>query len=86
MGLIGEVTMPKRDDARFHAAYRRLALEGRCDGVGGMECRRVFREWRNAGMPPDIDAFIIDRANVGPNGPYPDGPWQWVAPNPGVAP
>ncbi len=50
----------------FFAAYDRLADDGKCDCAGGMEYRRVLREWIDAGQPDDLDEFIVRRANVGP--------------------
>lgn len=55
-------------DNDFLAAYERLSREGKCDGVGGMECRRVLLEWQTMGRPNCIDQFIIARANAGPDG------------------
>jgi hypothetical protein len=51
----------------FFEAYERLAKEGKCDCAGGMEYRRVLREWIE-NKPDDLDEFIVRRANVGPNG------------------
>ena len=53
----------------FILTYRRLAKSGRCDSVGGMECKRVYREWCAVGCPTDgLDEYIVSRANVGPDG------------------
>ena len=51
----------------FYAAYERLAEEGKCDGAGGMEYRRVLAEWI-VDQSEDLDEFIHRRANVGPDG------------------
>ncbi len=53
-------------DGLFYETYNRLSTVGVCDGAGGMECRRVYREWLKAGKPQDIEAFIKWRANIGP--------------------
>ncbi len=52
--------------AAFRRAWNRLADFGTCDGWGGMECLRVWDEWLEAGLPPDVEAFIAERANIGP--------------------
>ncbi len=58
--------LKKYTKARFWAAYKRLSESGKCDCEGGMECRRVFREWKEAGCPEDLDAFIYVAANTMP--------------------
>lgn len=65
-------------DRWFSAVWRREALfanvctelgeAGHCDTFSGMESRRVFREWVEAGRPMEMARFITERANVGPNG------------------
>lgn len=50
---------------RFMRVYHRLSQQGWCDGEGGMESRRVYLEWVEAGCPP-LEAFIRWRANIGP--------------------
>lgn len=62
------------DEARFYTTYERLAAKGTCDSAGGMEYRRVFTEWVEAGCPDNVEHFIYCRANVGPDG---RGPEQW---------
>lgn len=54
---------------RFMRVYHRLSQQGWCDGEGGMESRRVYREWVEAGCPP-LKAFIRWRANIGPTGDF----------------
>jgi hypothetical protein len=61
--------MTTKQKAVFRRAYRKLARVGRCDGYGGMECRRVRREWLSAGAPADVETFIADRANQTPRPP-----------------
>ncbi len=51
---------------RFDAEWERLSAYGKCDAIGGGEYRRVLREWLLADEPVDIYAFIVTRANVGP--------------------
>jgi hypothetical protein len=59
-----EILMDVRtDEDRFHLAYERLASEGHCDSAGGMEYKRVRRQWEEAGRPEDIDSFIKAKAN-----------------------
>jgi hypothetical protein len=53
-------------EVRFQETWERLAEQGKCDGFGGMEYRRVRKEWAAAGKPADVEAFIIERANIGP--------------------
>jgi hypothetical protein len=55
-----------KTEHEFQAAYERLSEDGHCDSYGGMESERVYREWVECGKPADLDAFICDRANVGP--------------------
>lgn len=53
----------------FWMTYWRLAREGACDAPGSMEFHRVYGEWAEAGLPiGDMEAFIRERANIGPNG------------------
>jgi len=49
---------------RFREAYARLAERSKCDAPGGMEYKRVLREWLTMGRPSDIESFIAIRANV----------------------
>jgi hypothetical protein len=51
---------------RFRRAYKRLAREGKCDGYGGMESRRVWRAWQTLGYPEPLEHFIVTEANAGP--------------------
>lgn len=51
---------------RFWRVYYRLMMRGYCDSPGGMEYRRVKREWRAAGRPRPIADFIKRAANRGP--------------------
>ena len=53
----------KKLDEDFYRAYERLSKIGRCDSPGGMEYQRVFEEWKEAGRPLEIDAFIGEQAN-----------------------
>jgi hypothetical protein len=47
----------------FLAAYTETAAAGQSDALGSIECERVFQEWRKAGRPADILAFIREAAN-----------------------
>lgn len=58
-------------DAQFVEQYELLSLAGYCDGLGGMESRRVYLEWILVGFPP-VAEFIKRRANAGPDDFYPD--------------
>lgn len=51
----------------FDLAYDRLSDAGACDAPGGAEWDRVRNEWIAAGQP-EIEPFIRERANVGPDG------------------
>lgn len=46
----------------FWQAYDRLSRRGACDSPGGMEYRRVKREWVRAGKPRPIARFIRGHA------------------------
>lgn len=61
-------------EQQFWDAYERLAEQGTCDSPGGMEYRRVFKEWQAFGRPADIESFIAVSANWHPFGP---GREQW---------
>jgi hypothetical protein len=60
------VTNEGRGIRTFWQAWKRLERWGRCDGWGGAECRRVYREWLAAGKPFPAAAFIAVAANLGP--------------------
>lgn len=51
---------------RFMEAWYRLSLRGWCDGLGGMEYRRVRRAYKQAGRPKKVCQFIRIAANSGP--------------------
>ena len=51
-------------DQEFWNAYEALSKEGRCDSPGGMEYKRVFKEWTDQGRPANIEHFIKIRANM----------------------
>jgi len=51
----------------FDREYHRLSELGACDAVFGGEHARVKREWNVADQPKDIEAFIRQRANIGPD-------------------
>lgn len=56
--------------AIFKTIWKELAEKSKCDGYGGMECRRVFKEWKEAGMPVNtlyLKMFIIRQANTIPD-------------------
>lgn len=55
------------DLTRFQVAWERLAQEGFCDAWDGMECQRVLLEWWRTDRV-EIESFIRERANVGPDG------------------
>ena len=57
---------------QFKAAWLPLTEQGKCDGYGGMECKRVFREWMEADYPDDLSEFIVSRANAMPGDFPPD--------------
>lgn len=56
--------MPIDEDSEFYRTYDRLSDSGICDGAGGMEYRRVYMEWVEAGSPKNIAAFIKRGANA----------------------
>ena len=58
----------------FRAFWCQLARRSRCDSWRSMECRRVYREWKAAGRPLLIGAFIRARANAIPRQPPPEFP------------
>ena len=60
------------DEIEFRDAYERLSSEGRCDGPGGMQYKRVLQEWEEAGRPTDRSRFIVVHANMRSDGTYPD--------------
>ena len=60
------------DEIGFQDAYERLSSEGRCDGPGGMQYKRVLQEWEEAGRPTDLNRFIVVHANMRSDGTYPD--------------
>jgi hypothetical protein len=51
--------------SRFREVWERLAAEGVCDDIDGMEYKRVFKEWWFS-TELDIAKFIASRANIGP--------------------
>jgi hypothetical protein len=53
-------------DFFFEQKWKALAKKSHCDGFGGAECCRVYREWVQAGRPAGINEFILRRANIGP--------------------
>ena len=50
----------------FRETWCKLSREGACDVYGGMECDRVYREWKEAGSPNDLMTFIRRSANMVP--------------------
>lgn len=70
MATMNDDWRARRSARRFRRAYARLAIVGRCDSPGGMEYRRVRREWFAAGRPEPVEAFIQWRANAGPDDDY----------------
>jgi hypothetical protein len=58
--------MTRKDYFRFRATWATLSETGACDCIGGAEYERVCGEWERAGCPEGIEAFIRERANVGP--------------------
>jgi hypothetical protein len=54
--------------AHFTAAWRRLASEGLCNGVGSADYRRMRREWTWARRPWAIEEWIRCHANTKPGG------------------
>ena len=48
----------------FARAWHALERLGMCDGAGGMEYRRVLKEWRQIGRAASMLAFIRRRANL----------------------
>jgi hypothetical protein len=65
------------EEQKFYGAYERLARDGKCDCASGGEYLRVLAEWQFQGCPPDIEAFIIKRANAWPIM-QPDGSIEWT--------
>ena len=57
-------TIPVSPILAISSAYTKLSALGKCDAPGGSEHFRVAREWDKAGRPVDVEAFIIERANV----------------------
>lgn len=58
---------PDREVAKageFRRVWQTLEAFGHCDGWGGMQCHRVWREYVAAGMPEDVAGFIRRRANI----------------------
>ncbi len=53
-------------DFDFIDTWTKLAEIGACDAPGGAEYTRVFREWKALGRPIEVEAFIRNRAYVGP--------------------
>jgi hypothetical protein len=49
----------------FRHYWKYMSDQGWCDGWGGAECLRMWREWRRAGYPRDVRTFIVRRANIG---------------------
>lgn len=60
------------DEIEFRDVYEKLSSEGRCDGPGGMQYKRVLQEWEEAGRPTDLTRFIFVHANMRSDGTYPD--------------
>jgi hypothetical protein len=54
----------REKDAVFRVLYRVMSPEGKCDAVGGMEYKRVQREWIAAGRRSGLEQFIHTRANM----------------------
>lgn len=54
----------------FDRSWHRLEECDSVDASGSVEYQRVRREWNEAGRPVhvDLDRWIFDRANIGPNG------------------
>lgn len=50
-----------------------MAAYEEAENPGGAEYGRVLAEWRAAGRPADVEAFIRRRANAGPHDDYPLG-------------
>lgn len=51
----------------FRRVYHYMSKLGKCDAVGGVEYRRVLSEWKHAGRPVGISAFILKAANRPPS-------------------
>ncbi len=43
----------------FRCVWKSLAEMGKCDGIGGMEYRRMRHQWREEGYPTNIEEFIL---------------------------
>ena len=50
----------------FRVAWRLAAELGMCDEADGVEYTRVHAEWLWRGAPPEVELFIEERANSGP--------------------
>lgn len=53
-----------KNQIKFNKIWDKLEEVGKCDGRGGMEYKRVYSEWLDKERPPDIESFIIERANT----------------------
>lgn len=60
------VLPPPATRSGFQRAYQDLSGAGVCDAPGGVEYHRIWAEWHAADRPYPIEAFIRERANVGP--------------------
>ena len=58
----------KKKEAGFDLVWNRLAESGQCDTSGGMEYKRVFREWQEYEGRDGLESFIKRQANIGPDG------------------
>lgn len=54
--------------AEFDRIHEALASQGKCDGTGGCEYGRVYREWLQSGHRKPIDRFIHWRSNLSSDG------------------
>jgi len=50
--------LPRND--QFDKTWTHLANQGRVDGFGGSQYRRVKQEWIDAGQPENIHTFITE--------------------------
>lgn len=58
--------MDERTLEDFDREWKIQADYGRCDSWGGMEYRRVRKEWFAAEKTRELEWFIRKRANIGP--------------------
>lgn len=65
---MSDVRVPNRmsfsELKEFRGIWNVLARKGVCDTFGGLECRRVLRDWMNGGRAAALARFICEVANI----------------------